>query len=114
VGSVRAQLAGESYPKVAPQPVVRVPTGERQPLPHEVLGHGAADYTPSPPVRLPARALRRDAPQEGMRQVVFLRGGAELADGFTALAGDIVNVPASQAVELIRSGAADYVSVSGG
>jgi hypothetical protein len=45
---------------------------------------------------------------------VFLRAGAELGDGTTALAGDQINVPASQAAELIRNGAADYVTVSGG
>jgi hypothetical protein len=112
---VRSQLAGEPFPKLQPQPVVRVPAGERQPLPHEVIGHGASTYTPAPPVRLPVRALRHDGPpQAGEAQVVFLRGGAELGDGTTALAGDIVNVSVTQAVELVRHSAADYTAVSGG
>jgi hypothetical protein len=110
--SLRAELAGEAYPPVAPQPVVRVPAAERKPLPHEALGHGASTYTPAPPVRPPARALRRDGvPPQGARQVVFLRAGAELGDGTTALAGDIVNLPAPQATELARSGAADFTGL---
>jgi hypothetical protein len=107
---VKSQLAGEPFPKLMPQPVVRVPANERQPLAHEVIGHGATSYTPAiPPVRPPIRALRHDGPpQAGERQVVFLRGGAELGSGATALAGDIVNLPAAQAVELVRHSAADY------
>jgi hypothetical protein len=83
--SLRAELAGEPFPKLVPQPVASAPS--RQRLPHEVIGHGAASYTPAAPVRLPVRALRRDGPpKEGERQVVFLRAGAELGDGTTALA----------------------------
>jgi hypothetical protein len=112
---LKSQLAGEPFPKLVPQPVVTVPISERQPLPHEAVGHGAATYTPGPPVRPPARALRRDGPpKEGERQIVLLRAGAELGDGTTALAGDVVNVPAAQAVELVRHSAADYTAVAGG
>jgi hypothetical protein len=106
---VRSQLAGEAFPKLVPQPVSAAPASERPRLPHEVMGHGAASYAPAPPVRPPVRALRHDGPpQEGERQIVLLRGGAELGGGFTGLAGDVVNVPAAQAVELIRHSAADY------
>jgi hypothetical protein len=112
---LKSQIAGEAFPKLTPQPIVREPAGERPRLPHEVIGHGASTYAPAPPVRPPVRALRRDgAPKDGERQIVFLRGGAELGDGFTSLAGDVVNVGAGQAAELIRSGAADYVTVAGG
>jgi hypothetical protein len=112
---MRSQLAGEAFPKLMPQPVVRVPAGERQPLPHEAVGHGAQSYAPGPPVRPPVRALRHDGPpKEGEAQVVFLRSGTELGNGATALEGDIVNVPASRAVELVRHSAADFTTLAGG
>jgi hypothetical protein len=112
---LKSQLAGEPFPRLQPQPVVRVPISERKPLPHEAIGHGAASYAPSPPVRPPVRALRHDGPpRDGEAQVVLLRAGIELGDGFTGLAGDIVNLPAAQALELIRHSAADYTAVSGG
>jgi hypothetical protein len=106
---LKSELRGSPFPKLVPQPIAAAPAGERQRLPHEAVGHGAQSYTPAPPVRLPARALRRDGPpQEGEAQVVFLRSGAELGNGATALAGDVINVPAAQAIELVRHSAADY------
>jgi hypothetical protein len=113
--SLRAELAGEPFPRLQPQPVVRVPATERRPLPHEPVGHGASTYTPAPPVRPPVRALRHDGPpQGGEAQVVLLRAGIEFGDGFTGLAGDVVNVPAAQAIELVRHSAAEYTAVAGG
>jgi hypothetical protein len=106
---VKSQLRGEPFPRLPPQPVARVPAGEHQRLAHEIVGHGAASYAPElPPVRPPVRALRRDGPPgDGQRQIVFLRAGVELA-GFRSLMGDVINVPAAQAAELVRHSAADY------
>jgi hypothetical protein len=74
--------------------------------------HGARTYSlESASLRAPTRELRRDGPPaEGQRQIVFLRGGAELGDGFTSLAGDQVNLPADHALELVRHGAADFIA----
>jgi hypothetical protein len=112
---LKSLLGGQPFPEIVPQPIAAAPAGERQRLPHEAVGHGAASYAPSPPVRPPVRALRRAGPPAaGQRQIVLLRAGVEFSDGFIGLAGDIINVPADQAVELIRHSAADYTAVSGG
>jgi hypothetical protein len=83
---------------------------ERNAVGELVLAHGAAGFTDEPGPRPPVRALRRDeAPKEGQRQIVFLRGGAELGDGFTSQAGDRINLESAHALELVRHGAADFV-----
>jgi hypothetical protein len=83
---------------------------ERNAVGELVVAHGAAGFTDEPGPRPPVRELRRDGPPAvGERQVVMLRGGAELRPGLVALAGDRINLPSTQAVALVENLAAEFV-----
>ena len=68
----------------------------------------------APPRRPQKRPLLADGPPgEGERQIQLLRNGVqlELPDvTLQSLTGDCVNVPADQALALVRNGAAEYVT----
>jgi uncharacterized coiled-coil protein SlyX len=57
---------------------------------------------------------RRDPPpDDGQRQVVFIRFGVDLPDGSAAHVGDRVTLLADQARKLVEAGAADFVTENG-
>ena len=95
-----------------PQPVLPKPAAAR--AKNAANGYGASlvpAHRPKPPRREP----RQDpAPRDGEIRVVFIKSGAELPDGTTALAGDEINIRSSEDARiLVLRGAADYASRAG-
>jgi hypothetical protein len=87
-------------------------------IPAPALAALPAPTKPKPPVAItkqpaprPARKMRHDPfPTDGQAAlVVFIRSGAELDDGTTAVAGDQIALSVQRARELVSHGAADYV-----
>jgi hypothetical protein len=96
-------VAAVVQPRVAQAPARPVGAADRR-----VVEKPVAPVAPQPAPKQ-KRPLRKDTVAVGGRLVSVLRSGIDI-DGFQAMTGDQIALPAEQAELLVRAGSCDYVN----